>query len=58
MKKKKEGELSSIYDFTIKFIEAVYYHIGYTNTNNSITSTISDFCNGYIALSGYIYLYI
>ena len=54
-KPKKEGELSSIYDFTIKFIEAVYYHIGYTNTN--ITSTISDFCNCYIALSGYIYIF-
>jgi len=55
--RKKEGELSSIYDFTIKFIEAVYYHTGYTNMNNSITSTISDFCNGYIALSGYIYIF-
>ena len=32
--RKKEGELSSIYDFTIKFIEAVYYHTGYTNMNN------------------------
>ena len=56
-KPKKEGELSSIYDFTIKFIEAVYYHLDNTNMNNSITSTISDFCNCYIALSGYVYIF-
>ena len=55
--KPEKGKLSSIYDFTIKFIEAVYYHIGDTNMNSSITSTMSDFCNCYIALSGYAYIF-
>ena len=56
-KPKKEGKLPSIYDFTIKFIEAVYYHICDTNKNSCINSTISDFCNCYIALSGYAYIF-
>ena len=33
------------------------YKYQYLSFSNSITSTISDFCNFYIALSGYIYIF-
>ena len=55
--KPSEGELSSIYDFTIKFIEAINSYLNDTNANNGKISTINDCCNGYIALFGYIYIF-
>ena len=57
--KPKKEELSSIYDFTIEFIESVYYYLNDINENNSNDriSTNNDFCNCYIALFGYVYIF-
>ena len=57
--KPEKGKLSSIYDFTIKFIECVYYYLNDLNVNN-INGRIAknnDFCNCYIALFGYVYIF-
>ena len=57
--KPEKGKLSSIYDYTIKFIECVYNYLNDLNMNN-INNRIakkSDFCNCYITLFGYVYIF-
>ena len=57
--KPEKGKLSSIYNYTIKFIECVYNYLNDLNMNN-INNRIakkSDFCNCYIALFGYVYIF-
>ena len=58
--KPEKGKLSSIYDFTIKFIEYVYNYLNDLNVNNNINVRIAkktDFCNCYITLFGYVYIF-
>jgi hypothetical protein len=58
--KPEKGKLSSIYDFTIKFIECVYNYLNDLNVNNNINDRIAkktDFCNCYITLFGYVYIF-
>ena len=55
--KPSEGELSSIYDFTKIFFEAIDYDLNDENRKIDRISTINDCCNGYIALFGYIYIF-
>ena len=52
-----EGELSSIYEFTKKFIESINYYLNDTKKNNNRISTMNDCCNGYIVIFGYIYIF-
>ena len=57
--KPEKGKLSSIYDFTIKYIECVYYYLNDLNVNiiNDRIAEKSDFCNCYITLFGYVYIF-